>query len=334
MIGCRQDLSAVGVTAVHGPAFLMACCLMLSSSSARAEGEKFVVLPTLRLGDVALRAKQVSDQMQLALIDRSLNVAPPMSVDDLLQGEFGAVCGGSARACAEAVGEKAGATKVIWSTLTDESAGGATSYGLQIEVFNLRTRLSTSATRRGSDMIELVGWAEQQALSAAGIEPMGALAVTDLPVGAEILADGVAVARTPLLGAIKLPPGRHEIEIRYADAAPWRGNVTIVGDETVSLRRCLEQNAVVECSGAAEPESNAMLLGGLAGAGAGVAIVAVGGIFSAMSADAGARLADSGAADDYRSTKSLRTMALIGLSAGGVLALGAGAMIVASVMME
>ncbi len=274
--------------------------LLLSTAAldARAEGDVFAVIPTESFGDVALRAKHISEMMHLALAERSLKVAPQMSAAEVLTGDHAMVCASSHRACAESIGTATGASKVIWSALFDVSAGGPTAYSLSLELFDLRSKTSTPSSKRSGDIGELVTWAQQQVLGYAGIETVGGLTILDMPVGTEILTDGIAKTRTPMVSAIKLPPGRHEVELRYADASPWRGFVEIKANETVSLRRCVEGNAVVECTNAAPtPSPDPLFIGGVASLGAGVVGLAVGGVFSAVSGAAAQDYSQTGPAD-------------------------------------
>ncbi len=74
--------------------------------------------------------------------------------------------------------------------------------------------------------------------------------VTDVP-DAEILVDGIRAGKTPLLGLIKVLPGKHRIEVTRLGYLPFAGALTVPEGDILSLPVKLDENSrwIVEHGG-------------------------------------------------------------------------------------
>lgn len=273
----------------------------LGAGSVRADDDLFLVLPTEDFGSVPARALQVSTAVYVALADKGQKLVAADQVATLKK-ELSAACGSSAQECATQMGLRSGANKIVWSALYELTTGGAPSLGLDLELFDLRAGVSTAAKQQNKDIRELSRWAEAQTLLLTKATPaFGSLLVTGLPPGAEVYADGIAKGRLPMAAAVRLAPGRHEVELRAGTAKAWSGGVEIRANETTELKRCVNGDVVGECgSGDVDPPPpppgiSPMLIGGLVGIGVGVVGLGTAGIVGGLS---------NGALQDYQRTPS------------------------------
>jgi hypothetical protein len=94
---------------------------------------------------------------------------------------------------------------------------------------------------------------------------------------------------------MKLTVGRHEIEVRYANAAPWRGFVDVAMEKSQELKLCVKAEAVTDDCADTAGRASPLVLGGAVGAGVGVVGLAVGGALLA---------AAQAAKDDFRNNEA------------------------------
>jgi hypothetical protein len=328
--------------------------LLLATAVARpagAEDGPFAVLPTHGAGGVTAEAEMASTMMRLALQEQSVAQVPAAAVQASADGNETA-CQQSAVACARLVGRETGATLVVASELW--SQGGTLE--LRLAVVDVRAGGVAghwqSFTAR--DKAALGRVAQHAVLALVAPQTVfGRLTVVTAP-GAEVLVDGVARDRTPMLAPLELSVGRHELEVRYGRLTPWRGFVEISMDTPTVLPLCERDGALTDACGDAtssatttptaptpSPKSappglrGPLSVGGVVGVGVGAVGVVVGTLAAGA---AGAALEDFA---DGEVTAAQRDDALAaqGLAAGsfvvGGVALAAGAAaLTASLWME
>jgi hypothetical protein len=91
----------------------------------------------------------------------------------------------------------------------------------------------------------------QQALATSlqsARENIGQVVVEGAPTGAEVLVDGRAVGRLPLAGALRLPRGPHDVELRQPGYAPETKAVTVAGADTQRVGIALQKLAATPSS--------------------------------------------------------------------------------------
>ncbi len=315
----------------------MMCCAAFAPA-ARADGDRFAVLPTLSSGGVTALAGDLTSALRRALQERSLVTVPGKAIDDaaVLALECQASRG---KACAFDVGKTTDATKVIATELWYFAP--SKSYEVSLAVADLRAQTFPN------DWVKIKADSEESVIRQTRLKMLemllpgamnGKLNIVTALVGAQIIVDGVAVGITPMLGPPSVSPGRHEVQVRYADAQPWTGAVTVEPEGTTNLRWCLQGNAVSDACDDSQPAGSSLkqprLVGGLGAVGLGAVGLVAGGLSSASGAAAESDYAESESQADYDAITTLRTLSLIGFGAGGVLLVAGGAAAAASVMME
>ncbi len=291
------------------------------------------VLPTSGTGDVSAQAALVSTVMLGALQDASLAVASSEEVQRAFLDAGAAACSKPV-ACARVVGPMVHATKVVVAELWALAPG----YQLRVAVVDVRSPLGPAAedwlSFSAADKAALTQVAEQAVLAALKLERTGSLAIAMSEKGAEVLVDGIAMGPTPLLTPLKLKAGRHEVEVRYAQRVPWRGYVDVENAELRELHLCPAADAVVECAPETAATPSPLFIGGLVGAGLGVAGVVTGlvGLFAKNSAFEDYR--NRGESGSRNSIGIFQTIAVVGLGGGGVLLFSGGAAAAASIIIE
>lgn len=313
-------------------------CPLLAAPSARAaDGDRFAVLPTLSSGGVTGLANDLTSSLRRTLQERSLVTVPGKAVDDAVV--LALECqAGRGRACAFDVGKTTDATKVVATELWFFPPSGT--YEVSIAIADLRAQTFPT------EWVKIKADSEEAVVRQTRVKMLelllpgslnGKLNIETELVGAQIIVDGVAVGLTPMLGPPSVTAGRHELQVRYANAEPWSGTVTVEPEGTTNLRWCLKNNAVVDdCAAAAvaDPGPSPMLVGGAIGAGVGVVGLAVGALSQLGSSAAQEAYAQDAGRDDYESAQNLKTLAVIGFGAGGVLVVAGGAAAAAALVME
>ena len=301
------------------------------SSSARADGDVFAVLPTQGTGGVTSEAEMAGNLMRIALQEQSLALVPADTVRSAAV-VHEAACLQSPVACARLVGAAVGASKVIASELWDQAGA----LELRLVVVDLRAG-SESAWQsfQAKDKAALGPVAQQAVLSLVVPQAFfGTVGITMLP-GAEILVDGIARDRTPLVAPLKLAVGRHELEVRYGTAAPWRGYVEVAMEKTHAVRLCVKAEAVVDdCGDEKGPRSNALFLGSAVGAGVGVASVVSGGVLALLAASSLSAYGNSADVEDKNNATTFQTISVVTFGVGGILVAAGGAGAAASMWLE
>lgn len=320
---------------------LVITCILLLASVARAEGDAFLVLPAEDWGGIPLKAKHVSEMINLALVEKSLNVKPAPTAEDIAGGDYGVVCGSSAEACAGAVGRSKGATKVIGASLRDTTVAhnGNTTYELELSFYTLATSKVERKKTEASDLSVLVDWARGESLAFAGVEVTGGLVVTGLPVGTRVFADDVEKTQLPMIAPLKLRPGRHAITLKSGEAS-GTSFVDVKADETVTVKRCVNGTVIGDCDGKVTPPvtpddgPNLALIGGGVGAGVGVVVLAVSGFTAVGSNAARDKFAETRDSADRDDSLMLAGTSVALAVVGGTLLVAGGAVSAASLVME
>lgn len=183
-------------------------------------------------------------------------------------------CDGDARCLAD-IGRAAGATRVL--------AGSVGLAGDELHIALKLIDVVNGDESRSIDEAAPLDQAELRLRAAATklLKPdkynqSGSIIVSVPVSGADVVVDGSARGTTPLFGPIDgLPPGRREVEVRYAGAKSWRGFVELRFGEPHRLELNLIDGALVEVPRAlAAPKLDATA----AAAGAGPDVLLLGGI--------------------------------------------------------
>ncbi|MDP2343060.1 MAG: hypothetical protein Q8O67_19040 [Deltaproteobacteria bacterium] len=311
---------------------VVTCLVSLFSVASHADGDVFAILPTEGNGGVTSEAEMATQLMTIALQEQSLALVPPATVREAAI-LHEATCGQSPVACARLVGPAVGATKVIASELWDQAGA----LELRLVVVDVRAGVEPGPWQsfQAKDKAALGVVAQQAVLSLVVPDAFsGSLGISMEP-GAEILVDGVARDRTPLVSALKLPVGRHEIEVRYGNAAPWRGFVEVAMEKSQELRLCVKAKAVVDDCGPVKGDGmDPLLVGGLAGAGLGAAGLVTGTVSLMMKNQAFNDFEERGRADSSNAIGPLQAVAVAGLGIGTILLVGGAAVAATSMIIE
>jgi hypothetical protein len=319
---------------------LLASVVAALAAPARADGDVFAVLPTQGTGGVTAEAELAGSMMRIALQEQSLALVPATTVADAVVAND-AACVQSAIACARLVGHDTHASRVVASELWDQ--GGTLE--LRLVVVDLRTGLEPgpwqSFTAR--DKASLGAVAQQAVLSL--VVPgafFGKLTVVAEP-GAEVLVDGVARERTPMLAPLQLSVGRHELEVRYGKLAPWRGFVDVAMDKPTTKTLCEKSSSLSEeCapSASASPSASSsawrgpLLVTGATTAAVGVVGVGVGAVCAGLAGAGLATYASTPDAAQRDAVLGLQGVSVASFIAGGVLLAAGGASALAGWSME
>ena len=231
----------------------------------------YAVTPLDGLGvDAALLAK-----LDASLVQRVNDLKLPTIDANAVRGN--ASCAGDP-ACLKQLGEKVGADRVL-----------AGSVGLAGDQLHIALKLVDVARGKESRAVEEAVPFDQadlrlrasatKLLAPDQYNKSGSLYVVMPLTGAEVLIDGRVRGTSPLAGPIdSLPPGRREVEVRYAGAKPWRSFVDLRFEEPHRIELDLVDGALIEvpprAEAIAEPvveEVNVLLLSGIATLGVGVA---------------------------------------------------------------
>ena len=205
----------------------MRCALwtlvLLTSTSALAAGSVYAVMPTQGVGATA-EAVVVGQTMRLALQEQSLALVPAPAVEAAVAVQT-AACSQSVMACGRLVGAQTGATHAVVSELWDQAG----MLELKVAIVDVRVDVAPEwSTWRTANAAELGPLSKRAVLNLVVPEALaGRLSVQELGAGADIIVDGVARDRTPLLSPIKLSEGRHEVEFRLGTARPLRTSASI-----------------------------------------------------------------------------------------------------------
>lgn len=301
---------------------LLSTLALLLATTASAAGNLYAVLPTQGVG-AAAEAELATRTMTLALQDQSLAMVPTGPMQDALAAQT-AACSQSVVACGRLVGTATGATHVIISELWDQAG----TLELKVAMLDVRSESPPPWTSwRTENAADLGNLAKRAVLSAVVPDALsGTLSFNQLAAGADIMVDGVARDRTPLISPMKLLEGRHAIEVRVAGKTPWRQTVDIHAGQNQALPVCVRGDAVTSsCSEDARFPILAVAGAATLGVATVSAVVAVVSLFQA-----------NAAYDDFASTqqggntvRSWQTAAAATGITSGVLALaGAGALVV------
>jgi hypothetical protein len=222
---------------------LLAFFVAAFAVAAQADGNVVAVLPTQGTGGTRAEAELTSSMMRLALQKQAVAQVPAAAVQ--ASATFnGTACQQSAVACARLVGRATGATRVVASELWDD--GGTLELRLALVDLGAGGAAGTWRTFTAADKVALGRIAQQAVLALVVPEAsVGRLTIALTP-GAEILVDGVARERTPMLAPLELAVGRHEIEVRLDGRVPWRGFVEIAMDASMVLRLCERAGALTD----------------------------------------------------------------------------------------
>lgn len=169
---------------------------------------------------------------------------------------------------------------------------------------------------------------------------LGGLLIAFEQQGAAVVVDGTAVATTPMLAAVTMVPGRHEVEVRFPDVSGFRRFINVDYEKTAALSLALVNGAIVDSADpppAVEPaaaveaqpgdpaSSPPMLLwGGASAAGLGVLSLAGGAGFAAAAGVQKNNWNTGEAAAGKRSNDfAIASGVLLGIGAGAVVVGGA-----------
>jgi hypothetical protein len=314
-------------------------CLWLCASAARADGDKFAVLPTQGTGGVTTEAEMVQKVMFLTLQERSLNLSLPDAVSNATV-VHGSACSDTQVACARLVGPDVGASKVVASELWSQMGA----FQLRLVVVDVRSGGDPGAWQsfNAKDQAALAQVAEDAVLAALHLESFGSVGIKMEP-GAEILVDGIARQNTPLLRPLELSVGRHELEVRYGNRAPWREFVEVQKDEAREIALCTRDDAVVECvAGASAPTTPPgpplLAVAGGIGAGVGAVGLVVGAVFGGMAAASYGEFVSTNGGDltagQRDAVRGNRDVAVASALVGGALVVAGGAVAATSMVLE
>ena len=303
----------------------------LFAFATHAEGDVFAVLPTEGNGGVASEAEMASRLMTIALQEQSLALAPAEKISAAVEANAVA-CRQSPLACARLVGAAVGASKVVASELWDQAGA----LELRLLIVDVRTGLEPAwQSFQAKDRAALGGVAQQAVLSLVIPAAFTGLVGVTLEPGAEILVDGVARDRTPLLSPLKLSVGRHEVEVRYGALAAWRGFVDVTMDKAQELHLCTNATAVVDDCGPVKPEGlKPLFIGGVVGVGVGAVGLVVGAIGLVVKNSALEEYKNTATIEAHDAIGSSQTLAVTGFAVGTVLVVGGVLATVASMMVE
>ena len=290
--------------------------VMLTSTSTLAAGNLYAVMPTQGVG-AAAEVFLVGQTMHLALEEQSLALVPVKSVEAGVAAEV-AACGQSAVACGRLVGARTGATHVLLSELWDQAGV----MELKVAIVDVRTDLPPQwqvyRTANPAELGPLAKWVVLDLVVPAAVA--GRLSIEKLEPGADIIVNGLARDRTPMIAPLKLIAGRHEVEVRLGTKTPLRQSVVITAERATVLEVCVRGDALtVDC---AEPARFPVMttVGGIAV----VAAAASGGVslLSFMWADDAHTAFIADPSQGGRAVRDWQT-------AGAVAGIGAGVLVVA-----
>lgn len=217
--------------------------LSLSTPSwAQADERTLAVVPLDGLGvdpglldklNAALRAQV--DKLEL----------PAVSHDEVKAAHDQAPCDADVT-CLARLGQSVGARRVL-----------AGSVGVAADEVHIALKVIDVASGTESKPLEDTAPADQaekrlQATALKLLDPerynaSGSLVVKLALSGAEVVVDGMPRGTTPLFGPVdQLPPGRRDVEVRYAGLKSWRGFVDVPFDEPVRLELAEKAGALVE----------------------------------------------------------------------------------------
>ncbi|MBM4283608.1 MAG: hypothetical protein FJ137_23675, partial [Deltaproteobacteria bacterium] len=244
--------------------------LAMAAVPARADNTVYAVLPTRSGVGAVVEAELATTMMRVGLAERGVVVVPVDAVTAAVDANRTA-CAQSPVACARLVGRTIGAVRVVASELFER--GGA--FDLLLVLVDVRSEAEPGAWQAvpARDRATLGLQAQQAAVQLVRPDAVfGRLTVTMSP-GAEVLVDGVARDRTPMLSPLQLSVGRHEVEVRAGRLVPWRGHTDIVLDQTTTLALCAPGDTIVDTCGGAAPAATAsspkrplLVVGGMAAA--------------------------------------------------------------------
>jgi len=307
---------------------LICIAVLAIPTAAVAAGNVYAVMPTQGVGATA-EALLVGQTMRLALQEQSLALVPAQAVESGVLAQT-AACSQSVVACGRLVGEQTGATHAVVSELWDQAG----TLELKVAIVDVRVDVAAEwSTWRTANAAELGPLSKRAVLNLVVPDALaGLLSVKQLEAGADIVVDGVARDRTPLLSPIKLPEGRHEVEIRLGTKSPWRDSVVIEAQRTTTLVVCVRGDVLTkDC---AEDGGGFPLLTTVGG------VVVVGGAVSGAVAVLSFLQAESAYQafiDDPKDGSAIRTWQTIGATTGigaGVLAVGGVAALTVGLMTE
>lgn len=213
-----------------------------TSSRAQPEPRRLAVVPLDGLGvDPALL-----DKLNAALraqVDK-LEVAA-VSHDEVKAAHDKAPCDADV-ACLARLGQSLGARRVLTGSV-----------GVAADEVHIALKVIDVASGTESKPLEDTAPADQaeKRLRATALKLLdperynasGSLMVKLALAGAEVVVDGVPRGTTPLFGPVDgLPPGRRDVEVRYAGKKSWRGFVDVPFDDPLHIELAEKDGALVE----------------------------------------------------------------------------------------
>ena len=105
----------------------------------------------------------------------------------------------------------------------------------------LASKLKQADERQGSRLRSVQSTMDEnrRKLEMKGQKQGGAVHIDSAPQRATILVDGAPVAYTP--ADLKLPEGKHVIELKRATSLPWRKEISLARDEKLTLDAELQE---------------------------------------------------------------------------------------------
>lgn len=241
----RGGIASATLTFVSTPALVLLLHTLWSAASLSAEGsrdERLVAVAPLDGGgvDAALVAR-----LDAAIRDQVDALGVPLISHDVVREAHALAPCEAQRACLMRLGATLGARRVLagrvrmgggalWATMKVVDVASGTE-GRPIEE---QVPLDQAARRLRAVAVKL--------LDPQRYNESGAVVVALALPGADVVIDGSPRGSTPLFGPIdRLPPGRREVEVRYAGLKSWHGFIDVPFDRAQRLDLSTKDGAIV-----------------------------------------------------------------------------------------